>query len=536
MPLILGVDADTKKATSKIKSASKSAGTSVKQLEQKSVSSASKIKTAFSALGPVIGALGFAVVLRGLKSLVTETITFRDEIAKFSRATGTSVEFLSAIGFAAERSGANVDSMGKAFGRLARNISDAARGLVTPLEAFEVLDINIKNVDGSLKNLEDIFPEIADGFKNLTDDTRKAALAQELFGRAGIELIPLLEEGREGIKALTDEAARLGIVFGEEAAIEAEAAADAITGFNTAVTAVSQNIASSALPSLTAMAENITNVIAAASDPEGKFAKFIAQIKSGFTPADFEEEIARLRAMEEALANPPVDDIKRGNEATQEFLDLMATIPPNAPDVPFVNVPNEEMELLLPPMEEVIAGLGEAKSLTQQWLELQESLALEIPKLPDVLSLVDQRIKSISLGVENITRQLILGVIHGRSLAKIMKSVLENFVASGLASFLGQLAARFVSSLIPGSPASLPGIGDTSIAKTGINAPLGITSGAGLSSVPAISTTNNNNGVTINLSVTTNSFDRLFVETDLAPMLEKKVRQGRINLTATDIR
>ena len=68
MPLILQVDADTKAAIAKIKSGAKAAGASVKKLEQKSVSSASKIKSAFGALGPVIGALGFAIVLRGLKN------------------------------------------------------------------------------------------------------------------------------------------------------------------------------------------------------------------------------------------------------------------------------------------------------------------------------------------------------------------------------------------------------------------------------------------------------------------------------------
>lgn len=447
MSFFLKIDADTKEAEAKIRKAAKAAGASVKKLEQQSVSAASKIKSAFTALGPIIGALGFAVVLRGLKNLVTETITFRDEIAKFSRATGTSVEFLSAIGFAAERSGANVDSMGKAFGRLARNISDAARGLVTPLEAFEVLGIEIKNVDGSLKNLEDIFPEIADGFKNMTDDTRKAALAQELFGRAGIELIPLLEEGREGIKALTDEAARLGIVFGEEAAIEAEAAADALTDFNTASNALSQNLVAELLPTLTKVTDAFTELIVAAKDPESSFGKFIKFLQ------DEGAAFARLNPFVGAyleFIKGTTKETEEANKRHQEFLDiingttkaveeLISTVPPNAPDVPFINVPHEEMELLLPPMEEVIAGLGEAKTFSQQWAENQAALADTIPELPEEIDKMSSSMSQVASLTQSFANSLAQAAVFGGSLEDIFRSLSSSLLSFGIGNIFSNI-------------------------------------------------------------------------------------------------
>ena len=351
MPIIMQLDADTKKATTKIKSASKSAGASVKKLEQESVTAATRMKTAFAGLGKVIGALGFAFVLKGLKSIVTDTIKFRDEIAKFSRATGTSVEFLSSIGFAAQRSGADIDSLGKAFGRLSRNLSDAQRGLAAPREAMASLGVTVTTSTGQLKSLEQIIPELADAFRQMDDDVRKAAVAQELFGRAGIQLIPLLEEGSEGIAKLRKEAEDLGIVFGEKAAIEAEAAADAILDFNTAARAVGQDLAENFLPILTDVALGFVGI---AKEVKKQSEQDLPELVKNYGKLGFainvinvgREEAERIR--KEALENELklLDSVK----ITMEDIERLR---PKDPGVSFV--PVEAIEELIPPMDVVIA-------------------------------------------------------------------------------------------------------------------------------------------------------------------------------------
>ena len=81
MPLIMQLDADARKATTKIKSASKSAGASVKQLEQQSVSSATRITSSFKNLAGVLGVtFGGALLLRGLKSTITSASDLEESI------------------------------------------------------------------------------------------------------------------------------------------------------------------------------------------------------------------------------------------------------------------------------------------------------------------------------------------------------------------------------------------------------------------------------------------------------------------------
>jgi len=89
MSLILFVDADTKKATSKIKKASKQVGTDIKNLEQKSVASTNKMRQSFGGLTGSIGALrnkllvfGFATagVLKLFKTLITESSDLEESL------------------------------------------------------------------------------------------------------------------------------------------------------------------------------------------------------------------------------------------------------------------------------------------------------------------------------------------------------------------------------------------------------------------------------------------------------------------------
>ena len=60
----------------------------------------------------------------------------------------------------------------------------------------------------------------------MSNATEKAALAQEIFGRAGINLVPLLEQGAPALEGFRKEAERLGVVWSKEEADDAAAFVD----------------------------------------------------------------------------------------------------------------------------------------------------------------------------------------------------------------------------------------------------------------------------------------------------------------------
>ena len=55
--------------------------------------------------------------------------------------------------------------------------------------------------------------EVADGLKGLESDSEKAALAQQLLGRSGADLLPLFKEGSDGIANLQQQARDLGLAW-----------------------------------------------------------------------------------------------------------------------------------------------------------------------------------------------------------------------------------------------------------------------------------------------------------------------------------
>jgi hypothetical protein len=70
--------------------------------------------------------------------------------------------------------------------------------------AFKPLGISAKDSSGARKTQNDILLAIADSFSSFRDGTTKTALAVAIFGRAGADLIPLLDQGAAGIKKLED--------------------------------------------------------------------------------------------------------------------------------------------------------------------------------------------------------------------------------------------------------------------------------------------------------------------------------------------
>lgn len=62
---------------------------------------------------------------------------------------------------------------------------------------------------------------IGDALNNVENQSQRAAIAQKIFGKAGMDLLPVLAEGTTGIQKLGDEAGRLGVVISGDLASRA---------------------------------------------------------------------------------------------------------------------------------------------------------------------------------------------------------------------------------------------------------------------------------------------------------------------------
>jgi len=213
-----------------------------------------------TAMGTKIFAIG-AGVLAPLLASVKQFMSAGDALDKMSSRVGASVEFLSALSHAARIGGTDISAMEVGIRRMQRTAYHAARGLSTATEAFQDLGIEVRGADGQLKNTEQLFMEAAAALSRMENNTKKAALATVIFGRAGTQLLPMLKDGSDGLMAVMEEARKLGIVMSSEDATAAAQLTDAWTRLTSVLKMATIRIGGALAPSLTKLAERITKTV-----------------------------------------------------------------------------------------------------------------------------------------------------------------------------------------------------------------------------------------------------------------------------------
>jgi hypothetical protein len=160
------------------------------------------LKGLAGAAGGLSGALGSLVPLAtgaGLAAMAKGAIDAADDMNDLSQKTGVSVESLSKFQQAANASGTSIEGVGAAMIKLNRNLATGNAGAA---EALTSLGISATDASGKLKSTDAIMLEVADKFAKLPDGANKTAAAMALFGKAGADMIPMLNGGRKSIEDL----------------------------------------------------------------------------------------------------------------------------------------------------------------------------------------------------------------------------------------------------------------------------------------------------------------------------------------------
>ena len=202
----------------------------------------------------VLANLGLAVSVAGLTAMVKSAIDTGDALDEMSQRVGVSVETLSVWKPAAEQSGVSGESFEKGLRKLSTTMLEAATGSEDAARGFSAVGVEFKNQDGTLRATDQVLLDLAERFKAMPDGAEKTALAVQLFGKSGAELIPFLNQGRDGINELAAEMQALGVQMSSETAAQAGNFNDAIDKLKLATTSIGNQIIASLLPALNDMA------------------------------------------------------------------------------------------------------------------------------------------------------------------------------------------------------------------------------------------------------------------------------------------
>jgi hypothetical protein len=208
------------------------------------------------------------------------------------RITGGTAEEVSGLRGAMQLAGVSTDNMTTLFGRFEKSLASAGVSAKNTAKMNEILGTSIYDGNGHLKNMAQILPDIADKFKEMPNGTEKTALAMQLFGRSGAQLIPVLNQGSEGIAELTKKAGEMGLVLDDAAIAKVTAAKKEQREFQATMQGLSVTLGQAFLPVLEAVQTAfrdfliplIMKATAFVKEHQAQFDALAATLKSIVTP------------------------------------------------------------------------------------------------------------------------------------------------------------------------------------------------------------------------------------------------------------
>lgn len=218
-------------------------------------------KIGIAAAAGVAALAGTGVVIgAGLVKIANDAAKVGDEFNKMSDRTSISVESLSRLGFAAKQSGVDMKTLEDGVFRMNRRVANAATEMGPAQRALEMLNINA--ADFAKVSPEEQMIQLADALNGMENQALAAQIGYELFGKSFQTMRPLLKQGAEGIKELTKQSDELGHTWSKDSANAATEYVDALSEFETSITAIKNKIGVALLPALTSIVDRMTPVVA----------------------------------------------------------------------------------------------------------------------------------------------------------------------------------------------------------------------------------------------------------------------------------
>lgn len=213
MSLMIRIGADTAAAQKGIASIQKNMSDATKTGK----TFGDKMKTVGKVLKTAFTAVAIKKVADGLVNLATNAASTADHIDKMSQKIGISRTAYQELDFVMSQSGTSVDNLQAGMKTLTAAMDKVKEGNEDTTNTFKKLGIEVVNSDGTFRSQEDVFFDTVSALQGVEDQTEKSRLATELFGRSGLELMPLLNGAAGSMEEMRNQAHELGLVMDDDA-------------------------------------------------------------------------------------------------------------------------------------------------------------------------------------------------------------------------------------------------------------------------------------------------------------------------------
>jgi len=185
-----------------------------------------------------------------------------DVLDDLSAQTKITTDDLQVLGFAAQKSGSSTEEMNSSLTLLQKSLGKTTEATSTQSEALKALEID----PAKSAELNEVLPQVFANFGKLGSSAEKAKVATDLFGRAGVRLIPTLERGQEGLAELRKELDESGGIVDAKTIAQAGEYRDNLARLDRSMFALKGTIAGALFPQLSKLLEGVSKGVGAISN------------------------------------------------------------------------------------------------------------------------------------------------------------------------------------------------------------------------------------------------------------------------------
>lgn len=204
-------------------------------------------------------AIAGSAIVKGLKEIwdiSSQVSEIGDNIDKASQKFMLSRQAYQEWAFVAERSGFEIETLGNAVVNMSKKVGEGKDDILAVLE-----EIGVSVADAMTATPEELFDMVITGLQGVDESTRRAYLADKLFGDAAKQLNPLLNTSAEETQKLKDQVHALGGVMSDQLVDQSAKFQDSQTNLQTAWDGVKNHLAEKTLPGMTEIVDGLTQML-----------------------------------------------------------------------------------------------------------------------------------------------------------------------------------------------------------------------------------------------------------------------------------
>ena len=214
--LVLRVDANINRYERQLNKMERQARTSTRGVERQFDRMGRNINRAgMRFAGQFTAAIAAVAAPAALARASMATLQYAQDLESASDRIGFSIERLQEYRFAADQNGIATRALDMGLQRFSRRVAEAAQGTGELLGTLEQYNIQLRNTDGSMRDINDIFRDYADAIQGADNQSEALRLAFKAFDSEGAALVEFLRGGSDALDTFGARAREAGVVLEE---------------------------------------------------------------------------------------------------------------------------------------------------------------------------------------------------------------------------------------------------------------------------------------------------------------------------------